>query len=109
MKRRDILKAVPAAAVAGVAGTLSGGPGPLQAAQMASPRSTCLADVRERPLDHLTPSALERLPLGPCHPSAIVPHRPLVGRRLVRQLERVPPLPPVPLPLDDDARWERRR
>src|SRR5579859_4861470 len=37
MKRRDLLKAVPAAAAAGIAGTL-GGPGPLQAAQAAARR-----------------------------------------------------------------------
>src|ERR1700722_2582513 len=37
MKRRDILKAIPAAAAAGVASTL-GGPGPLQAAQTAARR-----------------------------------------------------------------------
>ena len=37
MKRRDILKAVPAAAAATIASTLSG-PGPLQAAQSAARR-----------------------------------------------------------------------
>jgi mannonate dehydratase len=37
MKRREVLKALPAAAVAGLAGTL-GGPGPLQAAQIAARR-----------------------------------------------------------------------
>src|SRR4051794_23389464 len=56
---------------------------------MTAPRSTRLADVRERPLDHLTPTPLQCLALRTLHPSAIVPDGLLLGLRLVRHLEPV--------------------
>ena len=49
------------------------------------PRPAGVADVRERPFDHLAPPPLEFLTLDPLHPPTVVHHRPPVGRRLVGQ------------------------
>ena len=55
MKRRDMFKAVPAAAAAGIAGAL-GGPGPIAAAQEAARRGMPPLTIKDVQLIRTAPS-----------------------------------------------------